>query len=266
MQAHLFNAIKEYPDMIQVIIYKEPSQNPIYFGSRRKRRKASDLKDEYLTLDRSVRRSRVVIRDLVLCNDFDWFCTFTFDPKKHDRYNFNHLKITMIRWLKSQILHHSPNLKYLVVPELHKDGAIHFHVLLKNFNGHTRLAKKKTKGNYEVYNLTGFRGGFTTASPLDDNKLAVAEYVSKYITKELIALFNKNRYFCSKDLKRPIKYHNKFFNFKKLKDLELHADSDYYKIFRIKNTIDNKKLLMLNSELERDKLEHGQTQRINNQL
>lgn len=248
--SHLFNAIKEYPDMIQIIIYKDPNQNPIYYGSSKARKKDSMNKDDHFMLDRSVRRSRAVIRDLVLCNEFDWFCTFTFDPKKYDRYNFNLLKLVMIKWIKNQMASHSPNLKYLVVPELHKNGAIHFHALLKNFNGRTKLSSKKSKGNYKIYNLTGFRAGFTTASPLDDNKIAVAEYISKYITKEIITIFNKNRYFCSQNLERPKKYHNKIFNFKKLKNLELYADSDYYKIFRIKNTVDNKRILMLNSDLE----------------
>lgn len=238
----LYNVIKEYPKMIQIIIYKEPQA--VYDGMRT-RRTHDKVEDDYLTLERSIRRSKATIRDLVICNNFDLFCTFTFDPKKHDRYNFNSLKLTMLRWLNNQRRQHSPNLQYLVIPEFHKDGAIHFHALLKNYRGNVKKTGKKTKkGKNEVFNLPSFRGGFTTASPINENIEAVAEYVSKYITKELIKTFNQNRYFCSQGLIRPKKYNNKFVWIPRLKAKKLY-DTKYYQTFLIENTIDNKKQLML---------------------
>lgn len=238
----LYNVIKEYPEMIQIIIYKEPQT--VYEGFKRST-KRSKPQDDYLTLERSTRRSKATIRDLVICNNFQLFCTFTFDPKKYDRYNFNNLKLVMLRWLNNQRREHSPALQYLVIPEFHKDGAIHFHALIKNYNGRVKETGKRTrKGNNVVYNLPSFRGGFTTASPINENIEAVAEYVSKYITKELITTFNKNRYFCSKGLIRPKKYNNKFVWIPKL-NCKKQYDTKYYQSFLLKNNIDNRNQLML---------------------
>ncbi len=243
-QKVLHNVIKEYPDMIQIIIYKQPLSVPERLSNTRKDKEK--VNDDYLTLERSVRRSRAVIRDLVICNKFDLFCTFTFDPKKYDRYNFRNLKLVMLRWLNNQRRSTSPNLQYLVIPEFHKDGAIHFHALLKNYNGYIKKTNKITrKGKNKVFNLPSFRGGFTTASYIDENLGAVAEYVSKYITKDLIKVFNQNRYFCSKYLLRPKMYNNKFVWIPRLKGAQQIYDTKYYQTFLVKNNVDNKKQLML---------------------
>lgn len=226
--------------MIQIIIYKEPTKYAL--NDSKALRRASESADDYITLERSVRRSRAVIRDLVVCNEFELFCTFTFSPKKYDRYNFNVLKDVMIRWLNNQRRAHSPGLQYLVIPEFHKDGAIHFHALLKNYRGRLKQGKGK---NSNVFNLPSFRGGFTTCSKMDDNHEAVAQYVSKYITKDLISVFNKNRYFCSKYLKRPIKYHNKMIWLPHFKDAKKVYDTKYYETYLLENTLDNRKRLMI---------------------
>lgn len=231
--------------MFQIIIYKQPNFVPIAEKPYKRRRDASEVHDDELPLERSLRRSRANIRDLILCNDFDYFATFTFDPKKYDRFNYGLLKNVMLRWIRNQYHRSSPNLKFLIVPEYHKNGAIHFHALLKNFNGTKKLYKKKTKGNNKIYNITSFRAGYSTCSPLDDNKEAVAKYVSKYITKDLISKYNQQRYFCSKGLIRPKKYNNIPFLFNN-KSMELYAEQQYYNIYKMKNNIDNKKTLMLN--------------------
>lgn len=238
----LFNVIKEYPEMIQIIVYKQPLNVPERLSNARKQPKEGI--DDYLTLERSVRRSRAVIRDLVVCNKFELFCTFTFDPRKYDRYNFKNLKLVMLRWLNNQRRSTSPNLQYLVIPEFHKDGAIHFHALLKNYHGYIKKTNKRSrKGNNEVFNLPSFRGGFTTASYIDDNLEAVAQYVSKYITKDLIQIFNQNRYFCSKHLIRPKLYNNRIFWLPKIKDAKQIYATRYYETYLLKNNVDNKKQL-----------------------
>lgn len=245
MEGALYNSIKEYPNMIQIIIYKNPSRFPIVEGFKARRR-PDEVDDDYMTLERSVRRSRVQIRDLIFCNNFDYFCTFTFNPKKYDRYNFNNLKLVMTRWLNNQRRLNSPNLKYIVIPEFHKDGAIHFHALLKNYNGPVKETGKRTKGNYKIFNLPSFRGGFTTASPIDENLDAISEYVSKYITKDMIKIFNKNRYFCSQGLIRPKKYHNKAFWLPNIKHKKKIHETIDYETYLVENNIDNRDLLMIN--------------------
>lgn len=198
----IYNSVKEYPDMIQIIIYKEPlilSKNR-YIGKRKKRN------DGYID-QRSISRTRSTLSDLVICNKFDLFCTFTFDPKKYDRYNITNCRSVMEKWLRNTRFRHSQSLTYVVVPELHKDGAIHFHALLGNYNGNLKYSGINTKTDLPIYNLTGWRAGFSTATKID-NQDAAASYIKKYITKDMVTFSGKKRYFCSKGLIRPIKNTN----------------------------------------------------------
>lgn len=166
--------------------------------------------------DSSVQRTKSLISDIVLANDFDLFCTFTLSTKKIDRYNINLAKQKIRKWLNhcndSTRTNYSPNLKYLVIPELHHDGAIHFHVLLKNYLGQLKQTDKKTSYGSDIYNISNWRYGWSTCSKINSqnkqNILKVSSYIKKYITKDMILLGNKNRYFCSQNLNRPIKNYN----------------------------------------------------------
>ena len=72
------NVTKVYPNMIKVIIYKEPILNSLSDGERKRRKVSPD--DDILPSYRSLRRSRVSIKDIIYSNKFEYFCTFTFDP------------------------------------------------------------------------------------------------------------------------------------------------------------------------------------------
>lgn len=191
--------------MIKIVIYREP-----YRLSDSPRRRGKRVRpDDYVPDERSLRRTKDTIRDIALENDFDLFCTFTFDKTKHDRYNYDHCKYVLETWLATQRnKRNSPNLRYLVVPELHKDGAIHFHALLGGFNGVLKPSGKKVQGR-PIYNFSGYRGGFSTACFID-NKEAVAHYITKYITKDFLNQYGRKRYFCSRYLNRPKRSVNKY--------------------------------------------------------
>lgn len=173
------------------------------------------LKEDEDNIQRSVRRTKSVIRDYVLSNDFELFVTFTFNPKKVDRYSFHHCSLKMQSWLARVRQSQDKNnpFKYLIVPEFHKDGAIHFHALFSNYP--KPLTKTKVIMNSKiVYNLPSFRYGFTTAQKIDDGKV-VFGYLTKYITKDMPLVFNRKRYWSSRNLEKPIVYHNR------IKDLNL---------------------------------------------
>lgn len=198
---YITNVTKVYPDMIKVILYKEPKAIVVSHkqGKRKKR-------DNFKPTERSVKRSRESLHDLVYCNDFDLFCTFTFDRRKIDRYNINSCYGVISRWLHAQQVNSKGLLKYIVVPERHKDGALHFHALISGFNGRLKDSGHVQNGR-KVYNITSYRSGFSTAVKID-NLPAVANYVRKYITKDMIKDFGRKRYFCSKNLQRPEKIVN----------------------------------------------------------
>lgn len=167
----------------------------------------SDGRD--LNAQRSVRRSRTVINDYVHCNNFDLFVTFTFDPKKVNRYDLLSTYQAMQSWLWRQH-RKSPDFRYIVVPEKHKDGAIHFHALVGGYAG--QLKKTKViQNNRLVYNLPGYRYGFTNAQYLNDDRQKAIAYLCKYITKDMEMISNRRRYWCSKNLRKPATFRNKIY-------------------------------------------------------
>lgn len=193
------DVVKEYPDMIKIYIYH--NSYPVSLSSRKSNRNKS-LND---TSPRSLSRTKTTISDIIACNSFDLWTTFTFSPQKVDRYNHDTCKSTMSRWLNNQ-RRHSPSLQYIIVPELHKDGALHFHALLKNYKGKLTPTKKVTAYGTQIYNISGYRYGFSTAVHISpDSQSQIALYVQKYITKDMIKFSDKKRYWVSTGLKRPTK-------------------------------------------------------------
>ena len=114
------------------------------------------------------------------------------------------------------------NFDYIIVPERHKTGELHFHALInginekeftiainndkksKYYNQPLQRVRKKSGEKYQVYNLQSFsKYGFTDVEKIESPD-KVANYISKYITKELVTTFNKKRYWASKNLKKPL--------------------------------------------------------------
>lgn len=220
------NVVKVYPDMIQVVIYHN-SYNLNGSATVKKPKLTKDQKIQ-INIDRSVRRTRTYINDIILCNKFDLWCTFTFDKRKVDRYDDARVRTVMSTWLHTQ-KKHSPDMQYLIVAERHKrcrecseiradscshddrPKALHFHALVKNFNGSLKDSGKKTKRGQTIYNMTGYRAGHTEAVKIevsDDDYGALANYIGKYITKETPTIYGKKRYWCSQGLDRPENYVN----------------------------------------------------------
>ncbi len=166
-------------------------------------------------LQRSLRTSKASVLAYALCNSFDLFTTFTFS---NDRQNADRCKQKMNDWLKNQKKRTSPNLKYLIVPEFHHDGvSLHFHALLSSYLGKIKVAinpttgKPRKRGRKVRYNITSFQSGYTDAVKLGqtfEDQQKVARYISKYITKDMPRFKNKNRYWASSGLARPLKEDN----------------------------------------------------------
>lgn len=75
------------------------------------------------------------IYDIARSDCWEWFLTYTFEQSKVDRYDYSWCSQKMSDWLKN-MRRVCPDMKYIVVPEQHKDGAWHFHGLFKNCKLH----------------------------------------------------------------------------------------------------------------------------------
>lgn len=150
----------------------------------------------------SMKRSQKMVYNYALSNGWDWFVTLTFNPKKVDRYDYEACEKALKTFIDAT-RRKCPDMRYIFVPELHEDGAFHFHGLIADcyelefvYSGHV---KKKRR----VYNIPGFKYGFTTATKVSDSKKS-AGYLSKYITKALCQVsVNKKRYWASRNLELP---------------------------------------------------------------
>lgn len=164
----------------------------------------------------SLSRSKRNITDLILCNQFDYFCTFTFDPEKINRFDYNDCQKKLRKFFDNFKQRYAPDFQYLIIPEHHKDGAFHFHGVCSGFPESELVVPdyiyKRVDGqyipikNYRLY-LDWPRYhkafGFFNCSKIR-NYNACAFYVTKYVTKDLVDV-GKGRavYMCSQGLKRP---------------------------------------------------------------
>lgn len=150
--------------------------------------------------DSSVSRARRNVLELALCNDWKYFCTFTLDKDKYDRFNLEVWKKDFTQWIrdqrkKSKKQNMDLDFKFLFVPELHNDGAWHMHGLLGDIHPLTvpfhcerqqgmNIPDKLVRGCY--FDWPEYRNKFGFCSlGLIKNKVATAFYVTKYISKNM---------------------------------------------------------------------------------
>ncbi|MFR5684267.1 MAG: hypothetical protein ACLUD1_09525, partial [Clostridia bacterium] len=134
----------------------------------------------------------------------EYFVTFTFNRQKIDSSNYELLTEKVRIWLSHLKQRYAPNLKYILVPELHKDGVhYHFHALIAN-TGNIDFIDSGVKHNGNtIYNIGNWKFGFTTASKVIDSARA-SSYITKYITKDLCSVTKfKKRYWASRNCDRP---------------------------------------------------------------
>ena len=201
--------IKIYPDGSTVLtVYKNYK---VYRGSAEKESRdfddnvslnsepKTDEEKEYEKL-KNLWRIKTKIKDYILSNDFNYFWTLTF---KADRYDYDLAFKKMGKWLEKMRKKYG-KFDYIMIPELHKDGAIHFHGVTGGLNALIVEADVRHKGA-KVYNCLEWEYGFTTLTKIRD-KEKTASYVTKYITKEMqnsIVEKGKKKYWCSRGLRKP---------------------------------------------------------------
>lgn len=157
----------------------------------------------------SASQSKNRIYNIARSNEWEWFITITFDRQKVRADNYNEVTAKLRTFIEHLQERKCPDLKYLIVPEMHADGQhFHFHGLLANC-GEMRFAfsGKYDKGK-PIFNMPDWSLGFTTATRVSDSQKA-SSYICKYITKECAAhLKEKHRYYCSRNCNRTeAEYH-----------------------------------------------------------
>ena len=155
------------------------------------------------TRKRSSNRTKQQMYMYARCVRWDYFITLTFNKDKIDRYDYSTCSKVMRQWLNNQHKRFAPDLKYLVVPEMHRDGAWHFHGLLADTGRMSFRDSGHKAGNQVIYNMDKWKFGFTTATKVEDTR-RVSGYICKYITKNVRdSSPHRQRYFVSQNLPKP---------------------------------------------------------------
>lgn len=203
-----------YGDYERYKVFEQPVNIPNNRGKTGIRGHAENKEE---SIRKSIQRARDKIFGYILANEWTYWATQTFSADVLDRYNLDEI----VRKYNRRLLYLKKKydgLKWLIVPEQHKDGAYHLHMFCYGipqdrvkYSGYTYFNKEKQISR-KVYNwIDTVDFGFNDYIYIGDcdplERLKMAKYVTKYITKDLAEKrFNKKMYWVSKGLKLPTVY------------------------------------------------------------
>lgn len=202
--------VKDYPFGKKIITFNYPIFNPELDPPHKQSVRSDYSKTENVTRDDSRKRALDRIYDIAYANDFTDFITLTVDPLQLDRTSPEILTKAIKIWFSNLVQRNNCN--YVIIPEYHKDGTgIHFHGLMSGNYTKVDSGKKVRKGHSKgktIYNLSNWKYGWSTTIDIDGDKVALARYIIKYVTKGNEKIFGKHYLAGGKTLKRevPTKY------------------------------------------------------------
>lgn len=153
-------------------------------------------------LHNNVCRARTKVNEYALCNPWDYWCTFTISPEHYDRYNLH----SYFRDLAEFIHNYNrrcldeEKVKYLLVPEQHKDGAWHLHGFIKGIRKKDLYINSKGYLTWKQYEE---KFGFISMSAIKNIDKA-SSYIYKYMTKDIaraVSELGSHLYYSSHGLK-----------------------------------------------------------------
>lgn len=161
---------------------------------------------------KSLIRSKSNIIDLAYHNGkikpWQYFVTLTFNLNIVNSFDYNEVRNSISKFTDN-IKHQNKDFEYILVPEFHKDEKkYHIHGLLRGCDNLklkralNKAGRGLVKNGCKIYNIKNYNYGFNEISLIKDQS-RVSVYMSKYITKTLINLGFKQKYWRSKSLVYP---------------------------------------------------------------
>lgn len=153
-------------------------------------------------LSNNLSRAKSKINEYAQCNSWDYFVTFTLNKDKYDRYNLKQFQKDFSEFLHgyNKRCDEDEKVKYILVPEQHKDGAWHMHGLIKGIKKKDIVVNNNGYLTWKKYND---KFGYMSMDTIKD-KDKVSSYILKYITKDSeknVRELNAHMYYASKGLK-----------------------------------------------------------------
>lgn len=197
--------VKKYGDSCEQVTWLKAFRNSGVADDRKRTKKNTVNEDK---LDNNIQRARTAIKELALCNSWDYWCTFTLSPEKFDRYNLKGYVSALGEFLHSYNRRLSPDspeyVRYLLVPEMHKDGAWHMHGFIKGIRESDLYTNKN---GYVTWRQYEDKFGFISMKKItgEDGVQKLSSYMSKYTTKDIfrtVSELGAHLYYHSKGLRR----------------------------------------------------------------
>lgn len=202
----------------------------------------------------NISRSKKSVKELALCNDFNFFVTITI-KNDYNRYNVDNAFYFLQKFCKKYKRKFS-SFSYLFIAEYHKNGAIHFHGLCNlpfeaiQLDLYRRTIKnQKDDRFYHTFSSLIFDNFGRNTFDYITSKYKISSYILKYITKDCIRTTSHRLYTCSRGL---IHADKTYYSNEKLKDIfnnKKYFENDFYKIidFNAEELTQQQKLDILNS-------------------
>lgn len=234
IEKHTYNLVKnDFGDFTEIVIYKKPFfaetgnfkgideltgelllKNQNIDRTRKfenvdgvlklKKGKKIMMSNLAYTIKNARKRALDNIYGYVLSNTWNYFVTLTFSPTFVNRTIDDEIKEFYGKF-KRQLQIKFPNVKILAIPERHpRSGCLHFHCLFGDCDlsdyVSPAISPKTGKIIYshgrKVYNLLLFKFGYSTLVKVDSDPLKVANYLTKYITKDFGNIgYNKKAFY-----------------------------------------------------------------------
>lgn len=166
--------------------------------------------DKERSLESSRARAKRAIYDVGMCNRFEYFFTWTLNKDYVDRFNVDEVYKKVRTFLSNAVQRKA--FEYVLIPEKHKDGAIHMHGLCNLGTVRIERAKSPYTGHElfdgsgrDIFNMLDWWLGHSTCVKLDENYEKAVGYITKYITKSEEKIFGK-WYLSSRNLQKKPEY------------------------------------------------------------
>lgn len=183
----------------------------------------------------NISRSKKSVKELALCNDFNFFVTLTI-KNDYNRYNIDNAFYFLQKFCKKYKRKFS-SFSYVFIAEYHKNGAIHFHGLCNlpfeaiQLDLYRRTIKnQKDDRFYHTFSSLIFDNFGRNTFDYITSKDKISSYILKYITKDCIRTSSHRLYTCSRGLKHADKT---YYSNEKLKDIfnnKKYFENDFYRI------------------------------------
>ncbi len=192
--------VKQYGEHTVRIAYIQTMREAGWEDLRDHKPKGS-VNDEKLT--NNLARAKATVREYALCNPWDWWCTFTINAEKCNRYNLDEFYTQFAEFIHSYNKRQSSEhkVKYLLVPEQHSDGAWHMHGFIRGINPKDLY---KNEHGYMTWKQYEKKFGYISMDKIKSLDKS-SSYILKYMTKDTdknVTEMNRHLYYCSKGLEK----------------------------------------------------------------